>query len=614
MTRRLSFFTMFVLLLVVACMSTNELLNELPPKIRTSFMNEFPNADVREIEQEDWRGQDVFEVEFIEGNMEIEAYYSMDGVLLDMEEQSIGEVELGPFEGGIFEKDVRIPMRDGSYLVADVFRPKDSKPCPAIVTIGPHGKDRIPWRPGRREGVVEVGPYTAYETLDPDWWCPRGYAHVRVDQRGLGKSPGAFSSLTRQEAKDYYDAIEWAGTRDWCNGKVGLLGISIYAVNQWNVAPLRPPHLAAIIPWEGFTDLYRDFAYHGGVPADNFINAWYNGRILGNVNEGTTEVEPLPDLLASHPFDGEYYEQRRGQLEKIDVPIFAVANWGSHGLHLRGMIEGFSRAGSKNKWLRIHGNPKLGDYYSEEGCNLQLQFLDYWLKGIDTGVMDWPRINVAVRHEDKNVWRSEKTWPLEDTRWTPYYLNALGKTMSDEQPDRYGKASWNGADRESERGCVRFTTPPFAETTEVTGPLVANLWVSSDREDFDMFLAVRNIRPDGSEVLMLGEEGVGPITLGWLRVSHRELDRKRTKPYQPFHAHKRRHLLSPGQVVPVNIEIWPTSMVFEKGHRLQLEIRCNDPAGLGDILHHHPLEDGQHTIHTGGEFGSHLVVPIVTGR
>jgi predicted acyl esterase len=462
--------------------------------------------------------------------------------------------------------------------------------------------------------VVEVGPYTAFETPDPEWWCPRGYAHVRIDQRGLGKSPGAVSALTRQEAKDFYDAIEWAGTRSWCNGKVGLLGISIYAVNQWNVAPMRPPHLAAIIPWEGFTDLYRDFAYHGGVPADSFMDAWYHQRILGNTNEKTTNVEPLPQLLEDHVLDDEFYRRRRPALERIDVPLFAVANWGSHGLHLRGMFEGFRRAGSKHKWLRVHGNPKLGDYYGEEGRNLQLEFFDYWLKGKDNKVPQWPRIQLAVRHEDRNVWRSEESWPLQGTSWTPYYLDAIGHSMKREQPKRRGTASWEGAERDGEEGRLCFITPPFSRDVEITGPLAANLWVSSSGKDFDIFMAVRNLRPDGSEVLMLGEEGLGPVTLGWLRVSHRELDKIRSMPYQPYHSHKRRLPLSPGRVVPVNIEIWPTSMVFAKGHRLLLEIRSNDPEGLGDILHRHPLEEGRHTIHTGGEHVSHLVLPIVTGR
>lgn len=609
MFRRLSCFTPLAFLLIASCMSSDEMLEQLPPKIKAAVIREFPNADILEIEQEDWRGQEVFEVEFIRDNMEVEAFFSLDGVLLDMEEQSIGKVQLPPFQGGILEKDVRIPMRDNSYLVADVFRPKGSEPCPAIVTIGPHGKDRLPWRPGRREGVVEVSPYTAYETPDPEWWCPRGYAHVRIDQRGLGKSPGAVSALTRQEAEDYYDAIQWAGTQKWCNGKVGLLGISIYAVNQWNVAGLRPPHLAAMIPWEGFTDLYRDFAYHGGVPADNFIEAWYQQRILGNVNDQTKEVVNLPELLQNNPFDNEVYSRLRPDLERIDVPLFAVANWGSHGLHLRGMFEGFRRAGSKHKWLRVHGNPKLGDYYGEEGRFLQKEFFDYWLKGIKNSVMEWPRIQIAVRHENRNLWRDEERWPLTDTWWTPYYLDAAGRLLKNEQAEYSGKASWDG-----EKGGVCFTTPPFKETVEITGPLAANLWVSSTEQDVDLFVAIRNLRPDGTEVLMLGEEGLGPVTLGWLRVSHRELDVEKSTPYQPYHTHQVRKLLSPGQIVPINIEIWPTSMVFNKGNRLQLEIRCNDPEGLGDILHHHPLEKGRHTIHTGEEHNSHLLLPIVKGR
>ncbi|MDY6951307.1 MAG: CocE/NonD family hydrolase [Thermodesulfobacteriota bacterium] len=583
-------------------------------RARAAVLERYPGVEILEIEEEKWRGQKVYEYEFVHEGVEVEVYVTPDGTIVDVEEQGRGGPLSRTFQGGLHEKDVRIPMRDGSHLVADVFRPDRKGQCPVIVTVGPHGKDRLPWRPGRSEGVVEVGPYTAFETPDPEWWIPKGYAHVRIDQRGLGKSPGAVDPLSSQEARDYFDAIEWAGTRAWSNGKVGLLGISYYAVNQWLVAAERPPHLAAIIPWEGFTDLYRDFAYHGGVPALSFMEAFYRQRILGNTNPETTRVEPLPELLAANPFDGPFYHERSPRLEDIEVPLLAVANWGSHGLHLRGTIEGFQRAGSKHKWLRIHGNPKFGDFYSEEGHRLQRAFFDYWLKGIDNGFLKRPPLQVAVRvDEDENRWRDEDSWPLRDTKWTRLYLDASESALREEPPTDSGAASWEGLGRKK-RDCLRFTSDPFSRPAEITGPLAARLWVSSTEQDFDLFLAIRNLRPDGREVMMLGEEGRGPVTLGWLRVSHRDLDPERSTPHRPFHPHAQRRLLSSGEVVPVDVEIWPTSMVFAKGHRLQLEIRSTDTAGLGDILHRHPLAAGLHTVHTSGERSSHLLVPVVERR
>jgi putative CocE/NonD family hydrolase len=202
-----------------------------------------------------------------------------------------------------------------------------------------------------------------WETPNPEWWVARGYAVVRVDQRGAGASPGRldlFASPT--QGRDFYDAIEWAAGRPWSTGKVGLLGISYYAITQWQVAALQPPHLRAMIPWEGFVDLYRDALRHGGIYCNGFVESWYQRQISPvqhGVHAGHSREELLAnrvDLLAgapAHPLDDDFYAAFTPDLSKIEVPLLSVGNWGGLGLHLRGNIEGFLQTGSAHKWLKL---------------------------------------------------------------------------------------------------------------------------------------------------------------------------------------------------------------------------------------------------------------------
>ena len=182
-----------------------------------------------------------------------------------------------PVHGVVVEKDVDVAMRDGARLKADVFRPDDDGRFPAILNLGPYQKDKL-WIPP--ETLEEKpNPLMNWETINPEWWVPRGYAAVRVDGRGSGKSPGQCEPWSLAESIDFYDAIEWAAAQPWCNGKVGLSGISYFAINQWFVANHQPPSLKAIIPWEGFADLYRDALFHGGI-LSLFMPNWFMAHMM----------------------------------------------------------------------------------------------------------------------------------------------------------------------------------------------------------------------------------------------------------------------------------------------------------------------------------------------
>ncbi|HEU5272063.1 MAG TPA: CocE/NonD family hydrolase [Xanthobacteraceae bacterium] len=540
----------------------------------------------------------------------------------------------------LIERDVDVPMRDGAHLKADVIRPDDGGKFPAILNLGPYQKDKV-WVPP--DTLQEKpNPLMNWETVNPEWWVPRGYACVRVDGRGSGKSPGQCEPWSLQEAIDFYDAIEWAAAQPWCNGKVGLNGISYYAINQWFVANLQPPSLHAIIPWEGFADIYRDALFHGGI-LSVFMTNWFTAHLMHHMLGRASRQQPdgwqvnTMHFWLRNNLDSGALRGAQAQWDRITVPLYTVGNWTGFALHLRGNTEAYLRAASKHKKMRIHTGSHVHPFYTEEGRQDQQRFLDYWLKGIDNGVMDEPPIKLAIRKgRDEIEWRDEHEWPLARTQWTRLYFD-LGKpdaaALVRENPATASSRSYaatslgsmgstSAASSQVMGGGIKpgmgvsLETPPLPQELEVTGPLMANLWVASATEDMDLFLTLRNIDPDGNEVLETGQQGTPvPVAKGWLRVSHRELDPELTRPYRPYHAHRRRLYLEPGEIVEVQVEIWPTSMVFKKEHRIRLDVQPRDGVGSQSYLHYHAdYNTGTNTVHAGGDKPSYLLLPVIPGR
>ena len=537
----------------------------------------------------------------------------------------------------LVDRDVDVPMRDGARLKADVIRPDDAGKFPAILNLGPYQKDKLWVVPDTLE--EKPNPLMNWETVNPEWWVPQGYACVRVDGRGSGKSPGQCEPWSAQEAIDFYDAIEWAAAQPWCNGKVGLNGISYYAINQWFVANLQPPSLAAIIPWEGFADIYRDALYHGGL-LNVFMTNWVTAHLMHHMLGRASRLQPdgwqvnTMHLWLRNNLDSGALAGAQAQWDRITVPMLTVGNWTGFGLHLRGNTEAFMRAASKHKKLRIHTGSHVHPFYTEEGRRDQLRFFDHWLKGIDNGVMDEPPVKLAIRHgRDKIEWRDEHEWPLARTKWTKLYFDLSQRdiaVLAERNPATTASrtyASFNlgtmgstsAASSQVMGGGIKpgmgisLETPPLPADLEVTGPLMANIWVSSATEDMDLFLTLRNFDADGNEVLETGQQGSPvPVAKGWLRVSHRELDPQLSLPYRPYHAHKRRLYLKPGEIVEVQVEIWPTSMVFKQGHRIRLDVQPRDGAGSQGYMHYHAdYNTGTNTVHAGGDKPSYLLLPVI---
>lgn len=517
-------------------------------------------------------------------------------------------------KGLICEYDVAVTMRDGVKIYIDIFRPEKAGKYPVIIGWGPYGKHgRVKYKFFPKCGVsdADLSKYTAFESGDPLYWCPHGYILINADPRGAWNSEGELTFFTEQETRDCYDLIEWAGTQNWSNGKVGMYGVSYLAWTQWRVATLNPPHLAAINPWEGVSDFYRELAFHGGIPETIFFPAWHY-----LVSHSTTRVEDPIEMAKSHPLFDDYWASKNADLSKITVPAFIVASWADHGLHTRGTLEGFKRIASKDKWLMVHGRKKWQNFYLN--VDRQRQFFDRFLKGIDSEVKYWPKVTLELREQffAGNL-RDENEWPLARTQYKKLFLNATNGKLDKSLFKKETQVRYKVNDLTDKTQNARFEFE-FDKKTELTGYMKLKLWVQADgRDDMDLFVAIEKINRSGEIVRFqfFGTHEDGPVALGWLRVSHRELDEARSTPYQPFHTHQREIKLKAGEIVPVEIEIWPSSTLFEQGEKLRLVVQGSDIYAYPEepliCGHTASVNKGEHVIYTGGKYDSHLLVPVI---
>ena len=569
-------------------------------------------------------------------------------------------------DGMRIDWNVPVTVDDGLVLRADVYRPVKDGKYPVILSYGPYAKNLAfqDGYPSAWQRMVEKHPdvgagstnkYQNWEVVDPEKWVPHDYAVVRVDSRGTGCSPGYIDHFSPRETKDFYDCIEWAGVQPWSDGKVGLNGISYYGINQCHVASLQPPHLAAMCVWEGSADWYRDMTHHGGI-LSTFWENWYDMQVKtvqygagarGGVSRVTGEPVCGPETLsedelnknradfgaeiAAHPLDDEYHRGRSPVWSKVVTPLFSAANWGGQGLHPRGNFEGFIRAASKQKWLEAHGIEHWTHFYTDYGREQQRKFFDYFLHGKDAGWSKQPKVFLQIRHPgEKFVARAENEWPLKRTKWTKFYLDPAGMTLTTRKPSGAAKLSF-----EAMGDGLTFLTPPLAEETELTGPSALKLFASSSTSDADFFIVLRVFTGDLKEIVFQGAiDPHTPIAQGWLRASHRKLDKKLSLPYRPYHTHDETQPLSKGRAVELDIEIWPTCIVVPAGHRIGLSIRGkdyiypggsggklsnfkNELTGCGPFLHDDPRDrpsaifSGTTSLHFGRGKAPYLLLPII---
>lgn len=519
-------------------------------------------------------------------------------------------------ENGLrIERNVTVKMRDGVRIFIDIYRPEGAAgehDLPILLGWSPYGKHntnaQLAW-PAADVAPGWISQYTAFEAPDPMYWCKHGYAVCFPDPRGSWYSEGELRHGGSGEAEDTYDLIEWLGAQPWSNGKVGMSGVSYLTAAQWQVAPLRPPHLAAINPWEGFSDWYREFAYHGGIPETRFLP-----RGSGNLQWSTTRTEDTPANVRAHPLHDAYWASKEVPLEAADVPAFIVGSWADQGLHLRGTLEAYKRIGSRQKWLEVHGRKKWCYYYDPANVEKQRAFFDRFLKNSPASRFERPPVVIEVR-ERANVgeFRGENEWPLARTQFRKLYVDAVNSKLSDNPVAVAGNVSYAA---QSGRVVFDYT---FEADTELTGHMSLRLWVEAEgSDDMDLFVGVQKFDAADNYVpfVFYAMMVTGPVALGWLRTSHRELDPARSRPEQPFHPHTREQRLHPGERVPVDIEIWPSSTRFKAGERLRVVVQGRDveQEGLPNspfASHDETRNAGTHIIHAGGEFDSYLLAPVI---
>ena len=518
-------------------------------------------------------------------------------------------------ENGIrFDRDVAVTLRDGTIIYIDIYQPEGATKVPAIVAWSPYGKyeaygDRLMLPIGVPPGAIS--PQAKFESPDPNYWCHQGYAVVNPDVRGAGNSGDAILCFGTRDGKDGYDLIEFLASQDWCNGKVGMAGNSWVAMAQWYIAAEKPPHLACIAPWGSTSDIYREFVCCGGIPERGFSNMlirWMRNTLHGRAT-GVGLVEDYLAMVRKYPLMNAYWEDKIACFENIEIPVYVTACW-LH-FHLRGSLEGFRRISSPKKWLRLERDSQWADSCTPENLEDVGRFFDRYLKDIRNGWELTPRVRVDVMDYgdiDYQHNRKEKAFPLPQTQYKKLFLDAKTGKLSPEPVKEESSVRYDAT------GGLATFTMRFDKDTELTGYLKLRLWVEANgSDDMDLFITVQKLDENGAFVpaRLIGEPHPG--FPGKLRVSHRELDEAESTPYQPIHTHRREQLLKPGEIVPVEIEIWPISMLWHAGQQLRVVVSghyIREP-GWFEPFAWDLRNKGYHIIHAGGEHDSHLLVPEI---
>ncbi len=544
------------------------------------------------------------------------------------------------------EKDIYVTMRDGVRLAVDIYRPDVPGKFPALLAMSPYGKEvqKLPIPPQPQggplwEGVAEAG--------DIDYIVPRGYVHVVADIRGTGYSEGEYVGfLSKQEAKDGYDLIEWIARQPWCDGNVGLVGMSYFGGIQPWVAIEQPPHLKAIMPVGAWTDTYRHFMYHGGIICTFFYGLWdgrggdagYAGKNCVSAMEKNLSKEEFekrlqeaiknPDIqkfsnflhllkypyknplfvdILLNPYDGHFYHERSSlyELNKIKVPTYAVGGWlrswwanGAfdiyHGVDAPKKVTIDPSGTFSRPWVSYHDEI--------------IRWFDHWLKGIDTGMMVERPIKIYVK--GINRWRFEDEWPLKRAKPTKFFLRGFGGLSTEPEmymndPDSFVQPPlYVSYDINS----MKYQTAPLSEDMEVTGPVALYLYASIDQDDTNWIVHLYDVDPMGRSEL---------LSLGYLKASHRALDKRKSTPGQPYHPQIKSEPVVPGKIYEYVIAVNPLSNVFKAGHRIKLEIRTlehsKEPEGAQPpfAIHICSSKTVLHNIFRDKKHQSHLLLPVV---
>ncbi|MEJ5946461.1 CocE/NonD family hydrolase [Pseudokineococcus basanitobsidens] len=531
----------------------------------------------------------------------------------------------------VLDKDVAVALRDGTTIHVDVFRPagtQDGEQVPVIVAWSPYGKGQGT-SPSVRGVFGLVGlPDSAvsglekFEGPDPAYWCAHGYAVANPDVRGVVDSGGDSVLWDRQEGRDCYDLVEWLADQDWCDGKVAMSGTSYLAVAQWFTAAEQPPHLVAINPWEGVSDVYRDLVKRGGMPDTGFARQLQEGSFFGAHRKEDVVAE-----AGAHPLFDELWADKVPDLEKITVPAYVVASY-SNTLHTAGTFRAWRRMASERKWLRIHNSQEWPDYYDPAHVEDLRRFFDHVVKGVDNGWEQTPRVRYSLLDlaGGDRVDLPAESFPPAGTSSTTFFLDGATRTLSTQAPAAAVEATYTaGANPQAVSFLTRFETE-----TVLVGYPTAHLWVEArGAADMDLFVLVQKLDPHGTPLAAfttpnatarvhdLTDHGASILRYkgsdGRLRVSARHLDPALSTADVPAHTFDRVEELTDGQVVDVQIDLLPLGLVFHPGEQLRFVASAANLLGtlMPGITEYAPANTGTHVIHTGGEHASYLQLPVL---
>ncbi|CAN3128688.1 CocE/NonD family hydrolase [Mycobacterium sp. smrl_JER01] len=503
----------------------------------------------------------------------------------------------------------RVRMRDGVDLMADVHHPDSPGRFPALIAASPY--PRQIQNLGAPAGFIEAGA--------TDFWVSRGYVHVIANLRGTGGSGGTFGFMDAQERRDLHDLVEWAAAQPWCDGNVGMIGISYFAMAQLEAAVERPPHLKAIFPVAATADLY-DAASHHGLTSSSFITpflsmmgltaarsdafwrrnpaiaiarrilntprlhrrfATMNGEAAVTMMRRLLQLphDPHPwddlwlDAMVRHPLRDGWWQERNllPLLNRVEIPVYLGCDWENVPLHLPSTFTAW-KALSHNPNVRMAMLGQFGLTWPWESLHREaLAWYDHWLKGADTGIMDGPAVRYILPGSDS--WQTSPSWPPPATalQWA---LRADGTLGADEgEPaGREYLALGAGLNRAKASpidppAMLSWTSAPMEGDLDVVGDIELRLEASATAVDTAWIATLQDVGPDGQ---------ITDVTAGWLRASLRTVDEAASTLGAPVLACDTAVAVPVGEVVTYRIPLVPNARRFTRGHRLRLTLTSDD--------------------------------------
>lgn len=534
--------------------------------------------------------------------------------------------------------DYFVAMSDGVEIALRVYTPDGSvEPRPTLFAVSPYRFDN--------DEVPETHTFLWYEMGPFRWYVEEhDYAFVRADVRGTGRSGGEFGFMNERERRDLYELVEWVAEQPWSTGKIGGIGQSYYAISQWALAAVRPPHLTCLAPYDGCDDVGSSIAHSGGIPSIPFMNAWWT-ESFRPANESPFSGPPrklpsdFPYDVAQHDTFDQYWKERTflDDLAACDIPVYAVGAWSKLDLHTSGVIDGFQRITGVKK-LRLASSPNALKEFASIAFHGQvlLPFYDWALKGIETDWLSRPTVEYEIQHDERT--RSSRTWPPAEARVESLFL-AMGPTNTvtslndgrlvdaDDRPE--GSTSYSYPDREwvlgpivMQQGVVdrvkrvlTFTSEPLPEDLTIAGPSELVLHLASTRTETEVIVKLAEQLPQSAEQRATGAQPDSiVVTKGWLRSGHRDASGAK----RPFGATISLNLellpLARNEIHELRVPLMAVAHRFAAGSRIRIEI-SNADSKLTDRQFYHvftPAQAGTDTIFHALDYPSRLDL-LVTG-